>query len=313
MILMYHRVANPSYDPWGLAVRPERFEAQLAILRRTRCPLPMPEFVQRLIEGRLPRNAVGLTFDDGYADNLRQAAPRLRRAQVPATLFLATGTVGSRSEYWWDEAARAIFGYPGDFDSDVHLAGEVMRLTFDRQSNIGHAPWRAWEEPVTLRQRAYVAVWRRLRDLGPRELDSAMQALRTALRPPPSDPAELPMSVDEVVELIADGLVAIGGHTVTHPPLPTLGADACRREIELGRQRCEEIAGRPVQGFAYPYGAFDDNVKTAVKESDFRWACSTANSAVPRHGFDLYALPRLCVLDWTEDQFEVALRWTGTS
>jgi peptidoglycan/xylan/chitin deacetylase (PgdA/CDA1 family) len=310
MILMDHRVASPVYDPWGLAVRPERFEAQLSVLRRTRCPLPMAEFVKRLIDGRLPRNAVGVTFDDGYTDNLRLAAPRLRRAQVPATLFLASGTVGSQSEYWWDEAARAIFGYSGGFDSEIDLGGEVMHLRFDSEPADSQTTWRAWEEPATSRQRAYLDVWRRLRDLGPNELDCAMRALRVALNPSPPDSAELPMSAADVAELIAGGLVDIGGHTVTHPALPTLDDDACHREIELGRRRCEEIAGRSVPGFAYPHGAYDDNVKAAVQESGFLWACSTANTAVSRHGFDLYALPRLWVLDWSEERFEVALRWT---
>ena len=49
IILMYHRIAEPAFDPWGLAVSPARFEDQLAILEqapladehgRTRRPTP---------------------------------------------------------------------------------------------------------------------------------------------------------------------------------------------------------------------------------------------------------------------------------
>src|SRR5687767_7178597 len=83
VILMYHRIARPSADPWGLAVRPDHFEEHLSVLRRRRSPLPMSEFVTRLEHATLPADAVAVTFDDGYVDNLLHAKPRLAAAAVP--------------------------------------------------------------------------------------------------------------------------------------------------------------------------------------------------------------------------------------
>ena len=40
-ILMYHRVNEPGYDPWELAVTPARFDEQLAWLKRRRTVLPL--------------------------------------------------------------------------------------------------------------------------------------------------------------------------------------------------------------------------------------------------------------------------------
>jgi peptidoglycan/xylan/chitin deacetylase (PgdA/CDA1 family) len=90
VILMYHRVAEPLCDPWGLAVSPIHFEQQMRVLRAHRTPLPMSEFVQRLCLGTLPDRAVGITFDDGYIDNLLNAKSILRRYEIPATFFLVT-------------------------------------------------------------------------------------------------------------------------------------------------------------------------------------------------------------------------------
>ena len=78
---MYHRIANPPVDPWGLAVQPDHFEEHLTVLRRSRRPLIMSEFFKRLERRTLPNDAVAVTFDDGYVDNLREAKPRLAAAR----------------------------------------------------------------------------------------------------------------------------------------------------------------------------------------------------------------------------------------
>jgi peptidoglycan/xylan/chitin deacetylase (PgdA/CDA1 family) len=47
--------------------------------------------------------SVAITFDDGYTDNYQAAARILERHDTPATFFIATGFIGERREYWWDE------------------------------------------------------------------------------------------------------------------------------------------------------------------------------------------------------------------
>src|SRR4029453_8146560 len=79
VILMYHRIAAADRDPWNLCVSPERFDEHLAVLARALRPLSMAQLVQALQERRLPRRAVVVTLDDGYADNLHAAKPLLER------------------------------------------------------------------------------------------------------------------------------------------------------------------------------------------------------------------------------------------
>ena len=306
-ILMYHRIASPRVDPWGLAVQPDRFEQHLAVLRRTRCPLPMGDFVSRLESGTLPAEAVAVTFDDGYADNLHEANPRLGSAGVPATLFLATGFVGQRHEYWWDELARGILLRTGAVDAAVKIGSEqvclVLRDGEDRDSG-----WRAWQEPRTDRQSAYLTTWKHLRTAAPAERDAAMVRLRTVLEIPAPDPRDLPMTASEVAALAGGGVFAFGGHTATHAVLPALTAAERRDEIRQGRDACERLIGSPITGFAYPHGALDDDSEAAVRECGFAWACGTVSRAIPIPGANRYALPRLGVLDWDGSAFERALQ-----
>ena len=305
---MYHRIARPPVDPWGLAVRPEYFEQHLDVLRRSRHPLSLSEFAQRLLQRTLPDDAVAVTFDDGYVDNLREAKPRLDNRDVPATVFVATGAIGQTHEYWWDELARGILLRRAPLDCEIEIADEGCRLQFAALDRFDRgSAWRATEPPRTERQAAYLAVWRRLQIVPATERRDAMDRLRNELDVPPPDVADLPMSGPEIATLSSGGLVQIGGHTVTHPVLPTLEAVERRREILDGKLACERLAGRQITAFAYPHGALDADSRAAVRESGFLWACSTDCRAVSAHDDDAFALPRVAVPDVDGAAFSRAL------
>jgi len=309
VILMYHRVATPTVDPWGLSVRPEHFRQHVVMLRERRTPLALSDFVARLRAGTLPDNAVAVTFDDGYVDNLREARPHLVAANVPATVFLTVGAVGQAREFWWDEVARGILGRREALYCEVALNGSACRLQFGAASDDElreNSWWRAWQEPRTSRQRMYLEFWRRLRDAGAAARDDAMERFRKASDLVAPAPSDLPMTASDVAQLTRDGLIQIGGHTVTHPVLTLLGPEERRREIVEGKRRCEDLVNGPVAGFAYPHGAEDEACRNAVRENGFAWACSTVSEPV-HQSCDVYALPRVFVQDWDAPTFKAAL------
>jgi peptidoglycan/xylan/chitin deacetylase (PgdA/CDA1 family) len=99
------------------------------------------------------------------------------------------------------------------------------------------------------------------------------------------------MSASELRAMSAAG-VTIGSHTRTHPRLPELDRESKRSEIRGSKARLEDVIGRGVTAFAYPYGLFDDDARQAVAEAGYRTACST------RSGFnapdaDRYLLRRV--------------------
>ena len=107
-ILMYHRVCDAASDPWGLCVSRAHFNEHMEHLRRHCAVLSLRKLIALLVAGRLPKRAVVLTFDDGYADNLWNAKPILERFELPATFFVASGYVGQTCEFWWDELGRLL-------------------------------------------------------------------------------------------------------------------------------------------------------------------------------------------------------------
>src|SRR4051794_20071252 len=105
-ILLYHRVTALDSDPQQLAVTPEHFDEHLRVLREICTPVELADVPRMLRARRLPKRPVAVTFDDGYRDNLHEAKPLLERHGVPATVFVASGYVGSGREFWWDELER---------------------------------------------------------------------------------------------------------------------------------------------------------------------------------------------------------------
>jgi len=303
---MYHRIAEPAFDPWGLAVSPARFEEQLAMLNRRRSPMSMDEVADRYRRRRLPADAVAVTFDDGYVDNLKFAKPRLEAAGVPATVFITTGRIGQPGEFWWDELARIVLGSQAVTDVQVPIGARLCRLYFTGvPEEAPRAAWRAWSEPATAREAAYLELWRRLQECQPEEREAGMIRLRALPGAPVEDDSRA-MDLAEVGRL-ASGSVSLGAHGVSHQPLPSLAPEARAAEIRQSGETCRSITGQPVSGFAFPHGAADCATRRLVAEAGFRWACSTESRSV-RPGDDPYGLPRLQVADWDGEQLRSAMR-----
>jgi peptidoglycan/xylan/chitin deacetylase (PgdA/CDA1 family) len=59
-------------------------------------PLSLEELLNFIVEGRdPPTNSITITFDDGYKDFYTSAYPILKKFEIPAAVFLATGFISS--------------------------------------------------------------------------------------------------------------------------------------------------------------------------------------------------------------------------
>ena len=292
---MYHRVVDRDVDPWGLAVSPSNFRAQLAQLRRTHAVLPPQELLRRANERTLPRKAVAITFDDGYLDNLRNAAPCLAEFDLPATLFLATGPMAEAAPYWWDALAAMILEAER-VEAEVNIGGRRVRLVLpDREpADADRRGWRAWETPRTAREALFYALWDAIRVL---PLESAREAMAqlAAIFPHRVPDEDRPMTEAEVLSLLSTAPVRLGGHTVDHPDLTALSDDDAGRQIADGRRQVADIAGRDVPGFAYPYGRHDARAMRLAADAGFDFACTTAGGRVGAG--DRFAVPRMTARD----------------
>jgi peptidoglycan/xylan/chitin deacetylase (PgdA/CDA1 family) len=90
-VLFYHRVADDHPNDWTISTN--RFKAQTNWLRQRFEIISLAEAQQRIGSGFNRQPAVCITFDDGYADNCREAIPWLIAESVPFTYFVSTAHV----------------------------------------------------------------------------------------------------------------------------------------------------------------------------------------------------------------------------
>jgi peptidoglycan/xylan/chitin deacetylase (PgdA/CDA1 family) len=287
-VMIFHRVLagpDPLFPEEPDAVA---FEARMRWVKDWFNVLPLDEAVRCLREGRLPERPLAITFDDGYADNARIAAPILRRLGIPATFFIATGFLDG-GRMWNDtviEALRMAKSPELDF-SPLGLGVYPIGGSRDRRAAI---------------DRLIVA----LKHLRPRE--RAEKANRVAELAGATPPGDLMMSAKDVHQLHADGMT-IGAHTVNHPILARIDDGEARAEIESSRRRLEEITAAPVRLFAYPNGkpAEDYGLRHVemVRTLGFDGAVTTG-WGVAQFGADHFQLPRFT--PWDRQRWRYGLR-----
>ncbi len=296
LILLYHRIAEDPVDAQLLAVSPRRFDAHLRELKRQRRVVSLAELCAELRAGRPALDTAALTFDDGYADNLTHALPLLAAHGVPATIFVTSGMVGSDREFWWD-ALQRLFWSPRPPAGQLAIGGRSPRtLSLATPGD---------------RLLAYDELCRVLKSLPPPEIEAIVDQLlaaggiRAAARP-----SHRALSASELRALAASPLVEIGSHTVSHPSLAGLAAEAQQRELVESRRALEALVARPVRLLSYPFGTVADfGAETQRLAAGAGYEAGIANvQGAVRPPLDLFALPRLVVRSWEPEAFARWLR-----
>ena len=128
----------------------------------------------------------------------------------------------------------------------------------------------------------------------------------------PASPSERhrPLTVEELKQLAASPLIAIGGHTLSHPTLALMTVEEQRREVEGCRNVLAELVGSPIDAFAYPYGMsrrdYSPDTVSAVGHAGFGLGFTTGQ-VFAALDCPAYEIPRFVMLD-SIDAVELAHR-----
>jgi len=173
-----------------------------------------------------------LTFDDGYANNLR-ILPLLRELRVPATIFVSTAHVAEGRAFWWDAIYR-----------------ERRRRGAD-----GVAIER---EKLALKLRSYPAI------------EAYVRAELGAAALQPIGDTDRPLTPAELRALASEPLLTLGNHTADHAILTVHDDDTVRTQIRAGQDYLAALTGAPPIIIAYPNGDYDARVLQLARAEGLR-------------------------------------------
>ncbi|MBT3991215.1 MAG: polysaccharide deacetylase family protein [Rhodospirillaceae bacterium] len=105
VILMYHRFGETAFPSTN--IRLKQFDKHIEELSNgTYTVWPVTKIIAAIRKGEdLPDRTVGITVDDGFRSVYTEAWPRLKKAGLPFTVFVATAPInrGSNNYMSWDQ------------------------------------------------------------------------------------------------------------------------------------------------------------------------------------------------------------------
>lgn len=294
LIAIYHDVLPsgfPEGNPlFGMTVSVEEFAWQIRYFKKHYNPITLQQFSDWYFRGRaLPARPVLVTFDDGHANNLHFALPVLQKEKVTAVCFVLTGERGLSRLTWFE---------------DIYY-----RLMFSEVESCSMGNGECWPLKTTEQRAAACGRFFSLcRTLSEDEQKQELQLLQNQL------PVECDVEQDDrfkflnddEIRRLSENGIEIGSHTISHPILGALKAENAKCEIAESKSTLEQLLGKPVPTFAYPFGApgldFRARDEALVAESGYSMAFAGEGGFVSRSSRQ-FALPRVGIGRMTRAQF----------
>jgi len=108
-------------------------------------------------------------------------------------------------------------------------------------------------------------------------------------------PEERVMSAEQLRGL--PELICVGSHSLTHPDLALVSAEAAAREITRSREKLELLLQRPVTMFGFPYGSFSSATLRHCREAGYERVFTTEPTPVSRDASE-FVVGRVAVDPW---------------
>jgi len=258
LILNYHRVCSSFKKNEYLGISAGIFEQHIRFLKDNFKMVSMQDGLRLLHAGNSGKNYAAINLDDGYMDNYLYAYPILKKYNVPATIFLITDFIGKDHIFWWDRVFNAVFSIKSG-DADIDMGTNII---YSKLNDIS--------EKIKLANRINKILANKPAD----EIERFVAALEKKFTSIKEITSCLMLGWKEIREMNQNG-ISFGSHTKTHSNLCLLKDSEALEELMDSKKVIEQNLRTENCAFCYPFGAFDERIKSLVQRAGFRHARST--------------------------------------
>lgn len=274
IMLLYHGVTSTSYagvrNCNGKHIPERLFLEQMKILKKNYHLLSVNDIVEYTKNGvDLPKKSVVITFDDGFRNNFKNAAPILTDLKIPTTFYISAGMINTNLIFWVDQLELA-FTYSKK--KTLSLKDSNISKTYSLDTNESRIF--ALEEvkmickQVPLQQRReLVAQVLSLLDVEPYDFVSD---------------DNLAMDWRELRTLSDQPLFEIGGHNMYHDVFTSINEADLQLEVSLTIDLLRYHLKKKIIHYSYPEGGLRHFDKKCIKilKSSGIVCCPTAIDGV---------------------------------
>lgn len=288
-ILLYHGVTDVASE--GIEnysskhIKRSEFISQMSFIKDNCSVLTMDEVVLHHVHKKpFSRNAVAVTFDDGFKNNFSVAMPILNDFNIPATFYICSGIIGTNRMFWVDALEDCI----------NRCKKDRIIIKLDKKT-----------ETFILKGNNYrIGALERIKNFCKRVRNSEKNRIVTAVSKITGIEPTIKFSKnyqkmdwDDVKYLSQNKLFTIGSHSLRHDVLSKLSKKIIKKEILDSITEIEKRLNYEVRHYSYPEGQAGDynhEIINWLKECGIV-CCPSARDGVNNLGTDLFHLKRIMV------------------
>ncbi|HIP32664.1 MAG TPA: hypothetical protein EYG86_07885 [Crocinitomicaceae bacterium] len=254
--IMYHGVVeNFKGNNLNRNISAIQFEKHLIYLKENFEILSLEECKTQIKNRTLKRQAVILSFDDGFENNLSVVLPLLEKYNVPATIYVLG--------YLANENYQAIHTTWSNYVDLLLNAGErdelkkILGCDLKKQNEFYHF----------VKEKSSNEMMELL--LAFENSSIVNEVLHSAERE-----SYKMLSRKQILQLSNSPLITIGSHAYWHCNIGKQNKAASIEELKKSKQELEELIGKQVKTLAYPDGSYTRDVIDIAEEVgyDDQWA-----------------------------------------
>lgn len=291
---LFHRVSDEKDQLWP-PMKVRLFKELVRYLSREYHVILLEDFLEGKAELSKRKKAASILFDDGYKDNIENAAPILREFGCPASFYVVTGCIDENIPTW-TYITDFLFqhSHKARLELDFSYVPADMRIftfTDSKERVAAGNKIKPWMKGLNNKDRQDI--------LGKIQSDFSDVLL----------PRNKMMNWDEVRELYTAGF-CIGSHSVHHPLLASIKDETeLNFELRESGKRILAETGQFPSTISYPIGSYDERVQEASKQAGYKFGLAVKQQFYHTQKDDLFAIPRTEL--YNEPMWKCRLRING--
>ena len=259
------------------------FLKQMLFLKKNCNVISLDKLEKYKREKDIKKNTVLISFDDGFENNFKVAAPILKKINLQCIFYISTGMIGKNDMFWVDKI------------EDIINRTKVKYLDIDLEKKI-RFPLNSKLEKI----KAVEQIKKFSKRVSAIKKNKLIKRLSIILKIKPSNKYSKNyrvMNWQQVKKLASNDLFEIGGHSFNHDILTRLSVSEMKKNIKQSIVLLEKKLNKKIEHYSYPEGQanhFNSSVIKVLKKNKIL-ASPSAINGTNSFKTNLFKLKRIMV------------------